>query len=463
MAAGASNLSGWRLQGSTSPTGPRTWAGAGSVEHVPGLRADPRDVGPGAHRRRVGAAVDPRRPDRSLPVPALPPGRALRHGGVRRVAGRARLRLVDAGSRPRSHPGPRAARPRDRRGPAHLGDWPPHRRSDGWPRAATGRAGLRRRRPTRATAGCRPRRGDRRRTRRDGGRQPRRLAGRAARGDLVEALAVLAAVPSFRPSVDAWVDPAFEVSRRFPDGAESLGIPTWHYGHEPPNSSRPRSRSTSATRPAKRCCSRSATAGIVFLPGAAGTVQEIFQDACENYYADESTVAPMVLVGDGLLDPASSRPGRCCRAWPAGGRWSPQVHLVDTVEEAVELHLRGRELSPAPSVTPMEISRRNLFRSGRPRSAPPLPLGGRPGRGRSPGRRRRRPVALGTTLETRPRRQRRQARWRPVRPAAASRTCPHRPRRPRPDGTRGAAHRCWPSPSSGTSTSSTPVARARVG
>ena len=38
-------------------------------------------------------------------------------------------------------------------------------------------------------------------------------------------------------------------------------------------------------------------AGIVFLPGAGGTVQEVFQDACENYYADESSVAPMVLVG----------------------------------------------------------------------------------------------------------------------------------------------------------------------
>ena len=35
--------------------------------------------------------------------------------------------------------------------------------------------------------------------------------------------------------------------------------------------------------------------------GIAGTVQEVFQDACENYYADESSVAPMVLVGGALL------------------------------------------------------------------------------------------------------------------------------------------------------------------
>jgi len=105
---------------------------------------------------------------------------------------------------------------------------------------------------------------------------------------LDEAVARLAPVPSFRPSVGAWADASFEVLDRFPDGAESMGIPTWHYGHEPPN--------VFATAIAKyfRNATREAVllqvcdAGIVFLPGAGGTVQEIFQDACENFYADES-------------------------------------------------------------------------------------------------------------------------------------------------------------------------------
>ena len=113
---------------------------------------------------------------------------------------------------------------------------------------------------------------------------------------LDEALDLVAAAPDFRPvgpmgggSVRGAPTPA----RR----CETLGIPTWHYGHEPPNAF--------ATTMAKyfRNATREAIllevcdAGIVFLPGAAGTVQEIFQDACENYYADESSVAPMVLVG----------------------------------------------------------------------------------------------------------------------------------------------------------------------
>src|SRR4029079_5408903 len=84
---------------------------------------------------------------------------------------------------------------------------------------------------------------------------------------------------------------------RFPDGAESLGIPTWHYGHEPPNvfASAIAKYFPNPTREA--ILLEACDGGIVFLPGAAGTVQEVFQDACENYYADESAVAPMVLLG----------------------------------------------------------------------------------------------------------------------------------------------------------------------
>jgi hypothetical protein len=68
-------------------------------------------------------------------------------------------------------------------------------------------------------------------------------------------------------------------------------------------------------------------------------VQEVFQDACENYYADESAVAPMVLVGEEHWT-------RTLPAWPllqalARGRaLEGHVHLVDTVEDAAAL-VRG--------------------------------------------------------------------------------------------------------------------------
>jgi predicted Rossmann-fold nucleotide-binding protein len=112
-----------------------------------------------------------------------------------------------------------------------------------------------------------------------------------------EALTILAGAPSYRPSVGAWATAAFEVRRRWPDGAASLGVPTWFYGHEPPNPF-----PTAVAKYFKNAIREDvllhvSRAGVVFLPGRGGTVQEVFQDACENYYAAEREVTPMVLVG----------------------------------------------------------------------------------------------------------------------------------------------------------------------
>ncbi|WP_395694164.1 LOG family protein [Nocardioides sp.] len=168
------------------------------------------------------------------------------------------------------------------------------------------------------------------------------LGGRFAHraDDLDEAVALLAEVPSYRPSVDAWVRRARAVLDRFPAADDTLGIPTWHYGHEPPNAF--------ATAIAKyfRNSTREAIllqvcdAGIVFLPGAGGTVQEVFQDACENYYAEETAVAPMVLLGARYWT-------ETLPAWPLlqrlarGKPMEPHVHLVDAVDEAVDLLISG--------------------------------------------------------------------------------------------------------------------------
>ena len=153
-------------------------------------------------------------------------------------------------------------------------------------------------------------------------------------GDLAGALEVVARVPSFRPDVGAWADAAFDVVDATPDGRESLGIPTWHYGHEPPNPFATSIAKYFSNAPREALLLEICTAGIVFLPGAGGTVQEVFQDACENYYADESSVAPMVLVGRAHW--TEELP-----VWPllqalARGRaMEEHVHLVETVDEAV--------------------------------------------------------------------------------------------------------------------------------
>lgn len=157
---------------------------------------------------------------------------------------------------------------------------------------------------------------------------------------LEEALAVLAAVPTFVPSVDDWVAAARRARAVAPELTPTLGVPTWHYGHEPSN--------LLATAIAKyfRNAQREAillqvcNAGIVFLPGRAGTVQEVFQDACENYYSTDDKVAPMVLVGERYWTdtlPAWPLLTALARGHPMEG----QVHLVDTVEEAAALFTAG--------------------------------------------------------------------------------------------------------------------------
>ncbi len=110
-------------------------------------------------------------------------------------------------------------------------------------------------------------------------------------------MARLARFPHFRPSVDGWARAAFDVLATVPSPAPTLGIPTWFYGHEPPNpfASQVAKYFRNALR--EDTLLNVCSGGIVFLPGSAGTVQEIFQDACENFYAEPGARAPMVLVG----------------------------------------------------------------------------------------------------------------------------------------------------------------------
>ncbi|MEJ8671333.1 LOG family protein [Streptomyces sp. NBC_01614] len=113
---------------------------------------------------------------------------------------------------------------------------------------------------------------------------------------LGDALRLLAKAPLFTPSITEWATAAFEVRSRWPQGGSSVGIPTWFYGHEPPNpfASHIAKYFANATRE-DGLLARS-NAGVVFLPGAAGTVQEIFDNATPNYYESRGEPTPMVLV-----------------------------------------------------------------------------------------------------------------------------------------------------------------------
>jgi predicted Rossmann-fold nucleotide-binding protein len=95
-----------------------------------------------------------------------------------------------------------------------------------------------------------------------------------------------------------WFRVAFALGRAVDDPGESLAVPTWHYGHEP--------TTPLATHVAKYFQNSIredgllaiATHGIVYSPGSAGTLQEVFQDAAQNFYHSfGNCFSPMVFCG----------------------------------------------------------------------------------------------------------------------------------------------------------------------
>jgi len=156
---------------------------------------------------------------------------------------------------------------------------------------------------------------------------------RSSNEEVGKVLSTVSRVPGYRGRVGAWASAGLDALATLTRTTDTLGIPTWHYGHEPPNVF------ASAIAKYVRNAVREAVlvevcdAGIAFLPGAAGTVQEVFQDACENYYADPASVAPMVLVG--RTHWTEELPvGPLLHRLADDRAMAGHVHLVDTVEEA---------------------------------------------------------------------------------------------------------------------------------
>ncbi|MFK0231456.1 LOG family protein [Streptomyces vinaceus] len=149
---------------------------------------------------------------------------------------------------------------------------------------------------------------------------------------LAEALEILAKAPSFVPSVSDWARAAFAVRDRWPDGGDSVGIPTWFYGHEPPNAFAGHIAKYFANATREDGLLARSNAGVVFLPGAAGTLQEIFDNATPNYYGSRGEPTPMVLVD-------RTHWTEHLPAWPllqalARGRaMESRIALVDSVDE----------------------------------------------------------------------------------------------------------------------------------
>lgn len=122
------------------------------------------------------------------------------------------------------------------------------------------------------------------------------MAGRTE-NETEDALQYLKSFPKFTD--EGWLDSAIEIRKRYPQrDYNSLGIPTWLYGHEP--------STPLATHIAKYFDNSIredgilsiAHGGVIYTPGSAGTLQEIFQEAVQNHYLSFGYASPMIFMGE---------------------------------------------------------------------------------------------------------------------------------------------------------------------
>jgi predicted Rossmann-fold nucleotide-binding protein len=149
--------------------------------------------------------------------------------------------------------------------------------------------------------------------------------------ELRDAVRMLEPVPRVSPlrpgspdwNSGEWLGPAFEVMEKYPrdltdDRTESVGVPTWFYGHEPPNTFASHIAKFFENSVREEGVLAIATHGVIYAEGNAGTVQEIFQDACQNYYTTHGAAAPMIMLGTKYWnrDPARDDRSKGKSVWP---------------------------------------------------------------------------------------------------------------------------------------------------
>ncbi|MFI7519250.1 LOG family protein [Micromonospora globbae] len=177
------------------------------------------------------------------------------------------------------------------------------------------------------------------------------LADRPAE-ELTEAIDLLATAPDFTDH-DRYTAAALRVRERYAPppvprqrGADvawaragGLAIPTWLYGHEPANLFAGRIAKYFSNAIREDTILRLARGGIVFAPGRAGTVQEVFQAATKTFYGTDGASGAYVFLDRTYWTtelPVESLLRPLLAASPFGDL-SSTIHLTDDVREAVRL------------------------------------------------------------------------------------------------------------------------------
>lgn len=110
--------------------------------------------------------------------------------------------------------------------------------------------------------------------------------------ELLDAIEILKKVPSFKDS--GYIEITKQVLEKYPNGKDSLAIPTWFYGHEPPNLFAKHIAKYFANSIREDILLSVSLYGVIYAPGSSGTMQEVFDDLNQNHYETQGYASPMV-------------------------------------------------------------------------------------------------------------------------------------------------------------------------
>jgi predicted Rossmann-fold nucleotide-binding protein len=149
------------------------------------------------------------------------------------------------------------------------------------------------------------------------------------------AIDLLADAPTYAADRERYVERALEVRNRWPEGGESLGVPTWVYLDEPTTGFATHIAKYFTNSIRENGLLAIARSGVVYAPGGAGTEQEIFTDTAQNSLTLYSVRSPMVFLGRRFFEDEHAELVGAARKQAATFGWAELVFTCDDPHDAV--------------------------------------------------------------------------------------------------------------------------------
>ncbi|MEP3890940.1 MAG: hypothetical protein ABJN69_10765 [Hellea sp.] len=135
----------------------------------------------------------------------------------------------------------------------------------------------------------------------------------------------------------SWFDRAYDIAqdiRQEKSHFNSIGIPTWRYGHAPtPFATKIAKFFFNDTR--ESALIEKSLAGTIFFKGSAGTLQEILQKTSNNHYLASNYISPMVFYGNSYWN--HEKPILpLLRSISSNTKYQKMMCITDTVADTVK-------------------------------------------------------------------------------------------------------------------------------